>query len=186
MLLPQCQGPGDEVTLHRRAAGLTEPRPSPPPSRGLTAQWPHLPQHTTSLPIAQTASPLCLYKPQGNQENISFEGLLTLARLHARKLAQINTFTHAHACAHVQPHTHMHNCTDSWKLLSSLIPSAVFQPVPCCLFRPCHPSLHPFLHAVLKKLVSHVVLFKSGVLSECCIPSKMYPRVCSGHFSSHL
>lgn len=32
VLLPQCQGPGDEVTLHRRAAGLTEPRPSPPPS----------------------------------------------------------------------------------------------------------------------------------------------------------
>lgn len=29
VLLPQCQGPGDEVTLHRRAAGLTEPRPSP-------------------------------------------------------------------------------------------------------------------------------------------------------------
>lgn len=32
VLLPQCQGPGDEVTLHGRAAGLTEPRPSPPPS----------------------------------------------------------------------------------------------------------------------------------------------------------
>lgn len=48
VLLPQCQGPGDEVTLHRRATGLTEPRPSPPPSRVLTAQWPHLPQHTTS------------------------------------------------------------------------------------------------------------------------------------------
>lgn len=25
-------GPADEVTLHRRAAGLTEPRPSPPPA----------------------------------------------------------------------------------------------------------------------------------------------------------
>lgn len=32
VLQPQWQGPGDEVTLHRRAAGLTEPRPSPPSS----------------------------------------------------------------------------------------------------------------------------------------------------------
>lgn len=32
VLLPQYQGPGDEVTHHRRPAGLTEPQPSPPPS----------------------------------------------------------------------------------------------------------------------------------------------------------
>lgn len=40
VLLPQCQGPGDEVTLHRRAAGLTEPRPSPPPSSAQTTNRP--------------------------------------------------------------------------------------------------------------------------------------------------
>lgn len=32
VLLPQCQRPGKEVTHHRRAAGLTEPQPSPLPS----------------------------------------------------------------------------------------------------------------------------------------------------------
>jgi len=76
VLLPQCQGPGDEVTLHRRAAGLTEPRPSPPlPS----AQWTTKP--TSSPPpahhvfaAAQTTSPLHPSKPQGTHTNISFEG----------------------------------------------------------------------------------------------------------------
>lgn len=32
VLRPQCQGPGDEVILHRRAVGLSESRPSPPPT----------------------------------------------------------------------------------------------------------------------------------------------------------
>lgn len=38
VLLPQCQGPGEEVTHHRRPAELAEPRPSPPLS---TAQLPN-------------------------------------------------------------------------------------------------------------------------------------------------
>lgn len=33
VLWPQCQGPGDEVTLHGRAAGLTKSPPSPPDTR---------------------------------------------------------------------------------------------------------------------------------------------------------
>lgn len=52
VLLPQSQGPGDEVTLHRRAAGLTEPRPSPPPSSAPRTNRP-----AASPPPAQTSVP---------------------------------------------------------------------------------------------------------------------------------
>lgn len=58
VLLSQCQRPGDEVTLHRRAAGLTEPRPSPPPSSvlGRTVVSPPPAHHIYAS--AQTTSPM--------------------------------------------------------------------------------------------------------------------------------
>lgn len=38
MLQPQYQGPGDEVTLHGRATGLTKSPPSPPDTRQTVLQ----------------------------------------------------------------------------------------------------------------------------------------------------
>lgn len=76
VLLPQCQGPGDEVTLHRRAAGLTEPRPSPPSSSAQRTNRPAVsppPAHYI-FSTAQTTSPLHPYKTQGTHTNISFVG----------------------------------------------------------------------------------------------------------------
>lgn len=88
----------------------------------------------------------------------------------------------AHVCANTV--THAHNCTDSWKLLSSLIPSCCVSTCPLLPLPPPVIFLNPFLHPVLQKVMTHVVVLVSGVLLELCIPSKMYPRVCAGQFSS--
>lgn len=132
VLLPQCQGPGDEVTLHRRAAGLTEP----PPSRAQRTNRPAAspPPSTYICPSSQATTPLRPCKPHTQTYYLQEVHICTC--MHACKLVQI-THTQVHTV------THTHNCTDCWKLLSSLIPSAVLQPVPCCLFSFLHPSLHP-------------------------------------------
>lgn len=150
VLLPQCQGPADEVTLHRRAAGLTEPRPSPTPSCAERTYRPAAsppPAHYI-FSSAQATSPLRLCKPQGTHKNI-------ICRKAGCILASEDKHTHKSTSTSAQKfffpfihttYTHIQNCTDSWKLLSSLIPSAVFQPVPCCLFRPL--SSFSILHSI--------------------------------------
>lgn len=76
VLLPQCQGPGDEVTLHGRAAGLTDSRPSPPPSSTQKANRPapSPPPAHYIVSSVQTTSPLRPCKPQGMHTNMSFVG----------------------------------------------------------------------------------------------------------------
>lgn len=70
---------------------------------------------------------------------ICWEYLFTSARQRAHRCT--HKYTHSNA------HTHTRKPTHSWKLLSSRIPTAVFQLVPCYLFRPLSScsSLYPSL-----------------------------------------
>lgn len=107
VLLPQCQGPGDEVTLHRRAAGLTEPRPSPPASSAQRTNRPAVsppPAHYLFLsPDSFTSTPM---QTTGHAHKHLICRKFLLARLHSCKLVQINTHIHAHERMHIHTVTH--------------------------------------------------------------------------------
>lgn len=119
VLRPQWQGPGDEVTLHRRAAGLTEPQPSPPSSSAqrtnssLTSPstvllflcFTYMPMQTTGhahkhhfseVHISQAA---CLQASADNNTDMSTS---MSPHVHARRHARMR----AHTPAHMRTHTH--------------------------------------------------------------------------------
>lgn len=105
--LPQCQGPGVEVTHHRRAAGLTEPPPSPPPSSALLASSLTSP---STLHLSSTQLRHHHLYAHANHRAHTHKHIICRksisARLRSCMLVHINTLIHA-LCMHIHslPHT---------------------------------------------------------------------------------
>lgn len=100
-------GPGDEVTLHRRSAGLSEPRPSPPLptiARGLMGK-PPTPAHTSTLLLRASSNHLT-FKQGNNRSQMA-------ANLEPCDVKHTHAHQHVHAC--VSKHTDT-LCTNNFQL----------------------------------------------------------------------
>lgn len=110
VLQPQWQGPGDEVILHRRAAGLTEPRPSPPSS---SAQRTNSSLTSPSTVLLLLCSDKFTYMPMqttghAHKHHFSEVHISQAACLQVSADSDNHTSTSMNPHTHALAHTHIH------------------------------------------------------------------------------